>query len=145
MAGPAGGHHEFHDRHEAPEGSSDRGFGYVFAGFFALLAAWSLWRGGQAWMWLGALSTGFLLVALLRPALLAPLNKLWMRFGLLLARIVNPVVLGLLFFVVFTPIGLLARLLGKDFLRLKRDPRAASYWIVREPPGPEPQSMKDQF
>lgn len=145
MAGSAGGHHEFHDRHEMPEGSSDRSFGFVFAGFFALLAGWSLWRGGSAWMWLGSVAVVFLAVALLRAALLAPLNWLWMRFGLLLAKIVNPIVLGLLFYLVFTPIGLLARLLGKDFLRIRREPQAESYWIARDPPGPEPQSMKDQF
>ena len=145
MAGSTGGHHEFHDRHEVPEGSSDRGFGLVFAGFFAILAAVSLWRGGPLWPWLGGIALAFLAVALLRAALLAPLNRLWMRFGLLLGRIVNPIVLALLFFAVFTPIALLARLLGKDFLRLRRDADATTYWIVREPPGPAPQSMKDQF
>jgi len=95
--------------------------------------------------WLGLLAAGLLAVALLRPTLLAPLNRLWMKFGLLLAMIINPIVLGILFFLVFTPMAFVARLVGKDFLRLKEQPEAKSYWIVRDPTGPEPASMKDQF
>jgi hypothetical protein len=83
--------------------------------------------------------------ALLRPGVLAPLNRLWMRFGLLLAKVVNPLVLGLLFFVTILPIGLIMRALGKDLLRLKLDRSARSYWIAREPPGPPPPSMRNQY
>jgi hypothetical protein len=140
-----GEHHEFRAGHGPVEGSSDRSFGLVFAALFALLGLYNAWHHGRTWPWLAGLALAFLLVALVRAALLAPLNKLWTRFGLLLASIVNPIVLGLLFFVVFTPIGLLARLLGKDFLALRRKPQAQSYWIARTPPGPEPASMKDQF
>lgn len=140
-----GVHHEFQPGHGAVEGSSDRSFGLVFAGFFTLLAAYNGWHAGRAWPWLIALAALFLAVALIKASLLAPLNKLWTKLGLLLGAIVNPIVLGLLFFLVFTPIGALARLLGKDFLGLKRKPEAESYWISRDPPGPEPASMKDQF
>lgn len=144
MAGK-GEHHEFRSGHGPVEGSSDRSFGLVFAGVFALLGLYNGWHAGRVWPWLMAIAAAFLVIALTRASLLAPLNKLWTRFGLLLASVVNPIVLGLLFFAVFTPIGLLAKLFGKDFLRLKRKPEAASYWIPRDPPGPEPASMKDQF
>lgn len=144
MAGK-GVHHEFQPGHGAVEGSSDRSFGLVFAGFFTLLAAYNGWHAGGTWPWLITLAAFFLIVALIKASLLAPLNKLWMKLGLLLGAIVNPIVLGLLFFFVFTPIGALARLFGKDFLALKRKPEAESYWISRNPAGPEPASMKDQF
>ncbi len=142
-----GVHHEFGagSGHDAGERSSDRSFGFVFAAVFALIGLYNLWHSGRAWPWLALVAAAFLAVALIRPALLAPLNKLWMKLGLLLGAIVNPLVLGLLFFLVFTPMALIARLVGKDFLRLKRRPEAKSYWILREPPGPEPVSMKDQF
>jgi hypothetical protein len=87
----------------------------------------------------------FLAAALLRPALLNPLNRLWLKFGLLLHRVVNPIVMGLLFYGTVWPTGLVMRALGKDLLRLKRQPEAHSYWIVRAPPGPAPETMKDQF
>lgn len=142
-----GVHHEFQAGagHDAGERSSDRSFGFVFAAVFALTGLYNAWHGGRLWLWLVLVAGGFLAVALIRPAVLAPLNKLWTKLGLLLGAIVNPIVLGLLFFLVFTPMALIARLVGKDFLRLKRRPEAKSYWILREPPGPEPASMKDQF
>jgi hypothetical protein len=90
-------------------------------------------------------AAAFAILALLWPALLAPLNKLWLKLGLLLFKVVNPIVLGLLFYVIVAPIGLLMRALSKDPLRLRREPEALSYWIVRSPPGPEPDSMKNQF
>jgi hypothetical protein len=91
------------------------------------------------------LAAAFLLVAFVYPRILGPLNRLWLKFGLLLYKVMNPLVLGLLFFVTIMPIGLFMRAMGKDFLRLRRDPDAKSYWIDRTPPGPPPQSMKNQF
>ena len=91
------------------------------------------------------MAAAFLLAALVVPKILAPLNDLWLQLGRLLHRIVNPVVMGILFFVVITPAALLLRLAGKDLLRLKRDPQATSYWVHRTPPGPEPQSLKNMF
>jgi hypothetical protein len=79
------------------------------------------------------------------PAPLRPLNRLWFRIGLLLHRIVTPVVMGLVFFCSVVPIGLLMRALGKDLLRLRREADAQSYWIEREPPGPARGTMKKQF
>jgi hypothetical protein len=91
------------------------------------------------------LSLAFAGVALVRPALLTPMNRLWTKFGLLLSKIMNPLVLGILFYATVVPIGLLMRATGKDPLRLKFDRAAPSYWIVREPPGPPAESMKNQF
>jgi len=139
--------HEEFDREEEIAGSSDRTFGLVMAAGFALVgAAPMLHRGpGAVRWWSLALALAFLLVALVRPSLLAPLNRLWLRFGLLLARIVSPIGLALLYFTTIVPVGLLMRATGGDPLRLRRDPAATSYWIRRTPPGPAPESMKNQF
>ena len=84
-------------------------------------------------------------MAWLRPALLAPLNRVWNKLGLLLGKIVSPIVLGALFFLVITPSAIIIRWMGKDLLNLRRDPKAESYWLVRDPPGPAPESINDQF
>ncbi len=112
--------HESFSREDQVVAGSDRSFGLVIAG-------------------------AFLIAALLRPALLNPLNRIWLKFGLLLHRIVNPVIMALLFYGTVLPTGLVLRAMGRDLLRLKREPDAASYWIVRAPPGPSPETMKDQF
>jgi predicted membrane metal-binding protein len=137
--------HEDYSREEEVKAGSDRSFGLVFAGFFAILGALSLWRHSQTWHYTLPVAAAFLVVALTYPRVLGPLNRLWLKFGLLLYKVMNPIVLGLLFFVTIMPIGLVMRAMGKDFLRLKRDPNAKSYWIARTPPGPPPQSMKNQF
>lgn len=139
------GHHEFGASFEEIETSSDRSFGLVFTAFFGLLAAYFAWHRNK---WLPAplaLSTAFIIVTLTRPALLAPLNWAWTRLGLLLGAVMAPVVMGIIFFGVVTPIGLLARLVGKDFLRLRRDPRAVTYWREPEHREPTPESLRDQF
>jgi len=137
--------HEDFSREEHVKAGSDRGFGLVFAGFFALVSALSWWRGHTGWHYTLPLAAVFLAVAYVAPGVLAPLNKLWLKLGLLLYKVMNPLVLGLLFFITITPIGFFMRLFGKDFLRLKLDRQATSYWIDRQPPGPPPQSMKNQF
>ena len=76
---------------------------------------------------------------------LGPFNAAWHKFGLLLGRVVNPIVLGAMFYLVITPSGLASRLFGKDFLRLRRDPNATSYWIERQPLGPDPNAMRNQY
>jgi hypothetical protein len=144
--GASAASHERLTRSEQVIGSSDRAFGFVFAGFFALLTLLKLWRGWSEWGWVFlGLAAAFATAALIAPAVLAPLNRLWLRLGLLLHKVVTPLVMGLLFYGVVTPMGVLMRLLGKDLLRLKRDPGAASYWIERQPPGPAPNTMKNQF
>jgi hypothetical protein len=137
--------HESLTRRQEVPGSSNRSFGLVFAAVFALVALVPWLAGGALRWWALALGAVFLLVALAFPAKLAKLNRAWYKLGLLLHRIVSPLVLGLMFFVAITPIGLLMRALGKDPLRLKRDPQATTYWIERIPPGPAPESLRDQF
>jgi hypothetical protein len=87
----------------------------------------------------------FLAIALLYPSLLHPLNRLWFAFGLLLGRVMTPVVMGLLFVLAVVPTALVMRLRGRDLLRLKIDRESKSYWIMREPPGPPRDSMGNQF
>ncbi len=137
--------HETFSRDEKIVAGSDRSFGLVMAGALAAVSALNAWHAGRLWPWTGALAALFLVAALLRPALLNPINLLWLKFGLLLQKIVNPVVMALLFFGTVLPTGLVMRMMGKDPLRLKREPYAESYWIVRVPPGPSPETMKDQF
>ncbi|WP_254431060.1 SxtJ family membrane protein [Magnetospirillum sp. LM-5] len=124
---------------------SERSFGLVFAVLFAIIALWPLKDGGDIRLWALGAAAAFLVAALAAPQLLKPLNFLWFKFGMLLHHIVTPLVMGLLFFLTVTPVGLLMRATGKDPMRLKRDPAAASYWIERAPPGPAPETMKNQF
>lgn len=137
--------HESYQRHEEVRGSSDRAFGFVFAGVFAIIGLLPLILGGRLRLWAVGLAIAFAAVALVMPRLLAPANRLWTRFGLLLHRVVSPLALGIMFFVAITPTGLLMRLFGKDPLRLRFERDRPSYWIDRVPPGPAPQSLKDQF
>jgi hypothetical protein len=94
-----------------------------------------------------ALALGFLFgaAALVAPSTLARLNRIWFRCGLALHGIVNPIVMGLLYYLAVAPMGLIIRLAGSDPLRLKRETSAESYWIRREPPGPAPDSMTKQY
>jgi hypothetical protein len=139
------GSHEFQQRKEVVKTSSNRSFGLVFAAFFGLVAALGVWRASERWpIWLG-LAALALVLALAAPRLLAPLNWVWTQFGLLLYRIVSPIFLALLFYGCIAPVGFLMRLTGKKPLRLKYEPAADSYWIVRTPPGPASDSFKHQF
>jgi len=137
--------HEDLTREEDVEGSSDRSFGVVFAAVFLIIAAWPLLSGGGLRWWAVIVAALFAAIAMAKPSLLSGLNRQWLKLGLLLGKIVSPVALGLLFYGVITPIGLVFRLAGKDPLRLKYDRGAESYWIRREPPGPPPDSMTNQF
>jgi hypothetical protein len=139
------GLHETFDREEEVQGSSDRGFGFVFAGFFALVAIVRWWKDQGYAGWFAAAALAMLLLALIRPSVLAPFNRLWTKLALLLSKVMNPVIMGILFFLVVTPIGLAMRLLGKRPLALEIDPAAKSYWVERTPPAPLPGSMKNQF
>lgn len=134
-------------RPNRPEGlqlPADRSFGLVFCGFFALIALYPLLSGGSVRAWAAIVSALFGTAAFLFPSALRPLNRLWMRFGALMHRIVSPIVLAVLFFGVITPFGLAMRLIGKRPLKLRYEP-VGTYWIDRDPPGPAPESLKNQF
>ncbi|MGE0849372.1 MAG: SxtJ family membrane protein [Hyphomicrobiaceae bacterium] len=139
------GHHEFATAHHEIETSSDRSFGFVFTGALSLFAAYLAWKGSAWWPLPLPPALAFLILALTRPTLMAPLNRAWTRLGLLLGAIMAPVVMGVIYFGLITPMALLARLLGKDFLRLKRDPEAATYWLPRQDSRPSPERLRDQF
>ena len=117
----------------------------VLAVVFSLITLRRVWNGTHIWPLFGAIALVFFLMAWLRPALLAPLNRAWNKLGLLLGKIVSPIVLGALFFLVITPSAIIIRWMGNDLLNLRRDPKAESYWLVRNPPGPAPESINDQF
>ena len=124
---------------------SNRNFGLVFAAVFGLLGFVPLLKDHPVKLWAVSLSGGFLLLAFLAPRVLEPLKVLWAKLGLMLSLIVAPLALGILFFLVFVPLGFLLRRMGKTAMRQGYDARAVSYWIVRHPPGPDPQTMRRQF
>ena len=137
--------HESFDRDEPVRTSSDRSFGLVFAAVFAVVGLAPLVAGHPLRLWALIVSGLFLTAALLRPALLAPLNRRWTKFGLALHRVTNPILMGAVFFLAVTPTAFMMKLLGKDPLRRRFDRAATSYWIERKPPGPDPDSMRNQF
>jgi hypothetical protein len=139
--------HEDLRRQNEAKASSERAFGLVFAAAFLVIALLPLVGepSGPPRIWAFAVAALFLTLALVWTAPLRPLNYLWFRFGLILHRVVSPLVMGLLFFVVMTPIGMALRLAGKDPLRLRFDRAVRSYWIERQSPGPPPEGMKNQF
>ena len=136
--------HESFTREEPVVPGSDRTYGLVMAAALAAVSLLNGWHHGRLWPWTSALAVMFLLAAWLRPSSLHPLNVVWLKLGLMLHRIVNPIVMGLLFYGTIYPTGLVMRLRRRDLLRLQRDPSADSYWIARTP-GPAPETMKDQF
>ncbi len=139
---------EFHERlteDEPVAGSSERSFGLVFAIVFTVIGLLPLIGGVPPRWWALGVAGVLLLLAIVKPELLAPLNKVWFKLRLVLHRIVTPVLMALLFYGVVTPTGLIMRWLGQDLLHQRYDRNARSYWIHREPPGPAPESMKNQF
>ena len=136
---------DFAREHQVP-GASNRSFGNTFAGVFALVALWPVIFGdGAVRSWAAVLAAGFALVAWWHPALLAPWNRAWLRLGLALGRFVSPIAMGIVFYLTVLPVGLLLKVLRKDPLRLRLQRDAASYWIERKPPGPDPKAMDQQF
>ena len=121
--------------------SSNRSFGIVFFIVFLLIAFYPLIYSGEIRIWSLIVSLIFLILGLINSRILTPLNKLWFKFGILLGKIISPIIMGIIFFLVVTPIGLIMRLLGKDVLNLKFNANK-SYWI--EKTGPK-SKMKNQF
>lgn len=130
---------------EPPGQGSERSFGVVFALVFGIVALWPLQSGGDIRFWALLVAVAFALAAAMKPTLLRRPSLLWGKFGRLLHRIVSPIVLFFLFAAVITPIALILRAGGKDPLDLKLRPEQPSYWVTREPPGPPPDSLRNQF
>ena len=121
--------------------SSNRGFGIVFFIVFLLVAFYPLINSGEIRIWSLTISMIFLILSLLNSKTLTPLNNLWFKFGIFLGKIISPLIMGVIFFFVVTPIGLIMRLLRKDLLNLKYN-KDKSYWIKNN--GPKSR-MKNQF
>jgi hypothetical protein len=140
--------HEHIVAHAAIKTASDRSFGLTVGGILAAIAIFRWWWvGSLSWLMAALLVIGaaLLTAGLLRPAILAPLNRLWTKLGLLLFHVVNPVVMLLLFIVTIVPAGLIMRLVGHDPMRRRFAPDAETYWLDRDPPGPPPASLTHQY
>ena len=121
--------------------SSNRSFGIVFFVVFLIIAIYPLSHGGDIRIWSTIISFIFLVLGLLNSSILTPLNKIWFKFGIFLGKIISPLIMGIIFFLVVTPIGLIMRIFGKDVLNLKYN-KNQSYWIEKN--GPKSR-MKNQF
>ena len=112
--------------------SSNRSFGLVFFAVFLIISLWPLTSEGSIRIWSVIISSVFLILGLINSKLLTPFNQLWFKFGIILGNIVAPIVMGILFFLVVTPTGLILRIIGKDILNKKYDKEKETYWIKRE-------------
>tara|TARA_Y100000816_G_scaffold282415_1_gene258096 strand:- start:545 stop:928 length:384 start_codon:yes stop_codon:yes gene_type:complete len=121
--------------------NSNRSFGIVFFVVFLLIAFYPLLQGHDLRIWSLIVSLIFLILGLLNSKILTPLNKMWFKLGLFLGKIISPLIMGIIFFIVVTPIGIIMRLFNKDLLNLKYN-KEKSYWIKRV--GPK-SKMKNQF
>lgn len=124
---------------------TNRSFGFLFASIVFIFGLYSLWRTATSFgWWLLALSFFIACVTIVRSVWLTPLNKLWFHLGVLLGRIFSPMVLGGMFFLLITPVGIFTRIFGRDVLRIKK-PQVESYWLNRDPNDITSESFKNQF
>jgi Saxitoxin biosynthesis operon protein SxtJ len=139
--------HEDFSRADEVKSGSDRGFGLTVGGILLLIALVRAYFYGLGWVQygLGGIAVALLALGLIAPGSLRGLNRAWMKLGLILFKVVNPIVLALIYATTMVPIGLVMRATGHDPLRLRLDPEADSYWIPRDPPGPAPETMINQF
>jgi hypothetical protein len=124
---------------------SEKNFGFVFAGIFSFLALRPMFFGKPMPIWAIIIALIFLFCALAAPRLLRPLNLIWFRFGRLLHSVMNPMIMGIIFLGVVSPLAILKRRFGKDLLGLKIGKEQKSYWHLRDPGGPMPNTMTKQF
>lgn len=125
---------------------SNKSFGFLFAGVCFILSAYALYHKAdelKVYGWL-MVSVIVCVVAIAAPSLLTPLNRAWMKLGEVLGKLISPLVLGVIFFLLITPLALISRMLGRDELRLKNT-RHATCWIEREHPSPAGDTFKNQF
>ena len=127
------------------DSQSNRSFGWRFTVFFVLVGFYSLWREGTAYPWMLGLASLTAAVTMVRPQWLAPLNRAWMRFGELLERVVSPLVLGIIFYGVFRPVGSVMHLARRDAMKRRFEPGVPIYWVERDPPGPADDDFPQQF
>ena len=120
---------------------TNRNFGIVFSVVFLLIALWPLLKQNDVRIWSLIISIIFLILGLLNSNILLPLNKFWLRFGILLGNIVAPIVMGIVYFLVVTPTGLIMRMLRKDLLNLKKNNKN-TYWIDKDNSN---SNLKNQF
>jgi hypothetical protein len=137
--------HEDLSRTDDLKASSNRAFGWVFTVLFLVIGVRPLLSGAPPHWWSLIIAGVLAFITLTAPGILALPNRLWLRFGLLLNRVMSPVVLAFLFYAVVTPMGALMRRFAKDNLRLRTGKTDGSYWINRDPPGPKPESLHHQF
>jgi hypothetical protein len=112
--------------------SSNKSFGIVFSVVFLILGLWPLISGNAILIWAILISIVFLILGVMNSKLLSPLNKIWFKFGLVLGSLIAPIFVGIVFFLVVTPIGLFMRVLGKDLLNMKFNKKIKTYWIKRD-------------
>lgn len=124
---------------------SNRSFGWTFTGIFILAGLYGAWRGAAELTGLLLLALVCAVVTITKDSWLTPLNRAWMKFGELLGRVVSPIVLGAIFFALFTPVAVLMRVFGRDALCRRLEPAAKSYWVKRDPPGPAGDSYRNMF
>jgi hypothetical protein len=136
--------HESLQVHRTAKLGSNRAFGFVFAGFFALVSLWPLFHHEHLRLWALGIALVFLGIGIFAPDRLAPLNRIWFKLGLALNVVVSPLILGVLYFGVLVPFGQILRWRGHDILRLKSS-KGPTYWIAREPNGPPAGGMTKQF
>ena len=122
--------------------SSNRSFGIVFFVVFLFIALYPITYSEDIRIWSLIISFIFIILGLLNSIILTPLNKLWFKFGVILGKMISPIIMGIIFFLVVTPIGLIMKVLGKDLLRLKFNKKDNTYWIEKN--GPK-SKMKNQF
>ena len=131
-----------HISHIEVKSGSEKNFGIVFAAVFLMVGLYPLISDKGVRLWSLVIAFIFFVLAYLAPRILSVPNKLWFKLGMALGKVVAPVVMALVYFTTVVPIGLIARLMGKDFIRQKLDKNAKSYWIKRSLPIG---SMRDQF
>jgi len=136
--------HKMPDK-KAPKPLANRPFGLIFAAIFLLIALFPLLKGQAINLWATYIFAAFAVSALILPRVLTPLNWLFQKFGQVMHKITNPILMGLVFFITVLPTGLILRLLGKDPMNRKLDPMAASYWIEREDGKLSKESFDNQF
>tara|TARA_B100000929_G_C15178138_1_gene307711 strand:+ start:103 stop:492 length:390 start_codon:yes stop_codon:yes gene_type:complete len=128
-------------KHKNIKISSNRSFGFVFFVVFFVISLWPILSENEIRIWSLILSLIFLILGILNSKILTPLNKVWFRFGIFLGNFIAPIVMGIVFFLVVTPTGILAKLFKKDLINLKKN-NDKTYWVEKKE---TISNMKNQF